>query len=386
MATEVVMPSAGQISDRLRIIRWCKRVGDEVKRGEVLFEIETDKATMEIESYRDGVLLAILHPENDVVEVGQVVAYIGEKGELPPENTDQREKPEREKISPIPHPQGERESPEKPLASPLAKRLAREHHLDLQDISRALSKAVIKKEDLEAFLQKTLEGKTEDWYSLPLSLARKVIAQKVVQSASSIPHYTISIDVDMSQCVALRQRLKESHKIKVSYNDLIMKCAAQAAEKYPLVNAVFEGERVKVYRNVDFGLVVRIEDGLLVPVVKEVNRKSLPEVARENEGNIRKARNGELTYEDLSPGTITLSNLGMYGVDCFTAIIYPPQTCILAVGKIAERPVCREGEIGVRPLVTITASFDHRLIDGAYGAEFLMEAKKLLEDPWFLIG
>lgn len=386
MVTEVVMPSAGQISDRLRIIRWCKKVGDEVKKGEILFEIETDKATMEIESYRDGVLLAILHPENEVVEVGQVVAYIGEKGELPPENTGQREKPERKEIPPIPRPEGKRESPEKPLASPLARRLAREHHLDLQDISRALSKTVIKKEDVEAFLQKTLKEETKDWYSLPLSPSRKAIAQKVTQSVSSIPHYTISIDVDMSQCIALRQRLKESHKISVSYNDLIMKCAAQAAEKYPLVNATIEGERIKVYRNVDFGLVVRVEDGLLVPVVRAVNRKSLPEVARENEENIRKARNGELTYEDLSPGTITLSNLGMYGIDRFTAIIYPPQTCILAVGKIAERPVFREGEIVVRPLVTITASFDHRLIDGAYGAEFLMEVKKLLEDPWFLVG
>ncbi|MEN3185293.1 MAG: dihydrolipoamide acetyltransferase family protein [Atribacterota bacterium] len=386
MVTEVVMPSAGQISDRLRIIRWCKKVGDEIKKGEILFEIETDKATMEIESYRDGVLLAVLYPENHLVEVGQVVAYIGEKDELLPENVSQREKPEKKTSLVTPEPEIKREPRGKPLASPLAKRLAQEHHLDLRDISQIFPKAALKGDDVRAFLQRNPKEKAKDWYSFPLSPVRKAIAQRAVQSVSSIPHYTISIEVEMSECINLRQYFKENFQMRISYNDLIMKCAAQAVEKYPLVNAAFEEEQVKVYTSVNFGLVVRVEDGLLIPVVKEVGRKSLLEVAQENEKNIQKARNGELTPEDLALGTITLSNLGMYGIDRFVAIINPPQTCILAVGKIAERPVYREGKIVARPLATITASFDHRLIDGAYGAEFLVLVQKLLEDPWFLAG
>ncbi|MCX7668135.1 MAG: 2-oxo acid dehydrogenase subunit E2, partial [Atribacterota bacterium] len=314
MVTEVVMPSAGQISDKLRIIRWCKKVGDTVKKGEVLFEIETDKATMEIESYRDGVLLAILHPENDTVEIGQVVAYIGEKGELPPENGIQRERLKKKEIAKTPAPEAKRESSGKPLASPLAKKLAREHRLDLQEISRTLSKTVIKGKDVQFFLQKNPAEEAQEWYYFSLSPTRRAIAQRVMQSVSFIPHYTVSIDVEMSECINLRQYLKENFLTRVSYNDLIMKCAAQAAEKYPLVNATFEEERIKVYRSVNFGLVVRVEDGLLIPVVREVNQKSLLEVARENEENIRKARNGELTSENLSSGTITLSNLGMYGI------------------------------------------------------------------------
>ncbi|MEN3187925.1 MAG: dihydrolipoamide acetyltransferase family protein, partial [Atribacterota bacterium] len=331
-------------------------------------------------------LLAVLYPENHLVEVGQVVAYIGEKDELLPENVSQREKPEKKTSLVTPEPEIKREPRGKPLASPLAKRLAQEHHLDLRDISQIFPKAALKGDDVRAFLQRNPKEKAKDWYSFPLSPVRKAIAQRAVQSVSSIPHYTISIEVEMSECINLRQYFKENFQMRISYNDLIMKCAAQAVEKYPLVNAAFEEEQVKVYTSVNFGLVVRVEDGLLIPVVKEVGRKSLLEVAQENEKNIQKARNGELTPEDLALGTITLSNLGMYGIDRFVAIINPPQTCILAVGKIAERPVYREGKIVARPLATITASFDHRLIDGAYGAEFLVLVQKLLEDPWFLAG
>ncbi|MGC8778765.1 MAG: dihydrolipoamide acetyltransferase family protein, partial [Candidatus Caldatribacteriaceae bacterium] len=341
-------------------------------------------ATMEIESYRDGVLLAILHQENEVVAVGEVVAYLGEQGELPPQEVEQKFTPEKREPSQSPT-SGKAGSPEKPLASPLAKKLAREHHVQLAEVARALSREVIKKQDILFFLEKTPDAKAEEWYYLPLSPARRAIAQRVTASVASIPHYSISIEVNMSECITLRNHLKEHAAVRVAYHDFIMKCAAQVTEKYPLVNATFEGGEARVYRNVNFGLAVSVEGGLLIPVVKGVNRKSLLEVAQENQENIRKARNGELKPDDLSPGTITLSNLGMYDVDRFTAIINPPETCILAVGKITERPVCQEGMVVPRPIVTITASFDHRLIDGAYGAGFLTDLKRLLEDPWFLI-
>ena len=389
MVTAVVMPPAGQISDELRIVKWRKKVGEDVRKGETLFEVATDKAVMEIESYRDGVLLAVLHGEGDVVRVGEVVAYIGERGEQPPDEAGKGEKvfsaarveekpttPLGEKSLPV---EGRRKGP---LASPLAKRLAQEHRVNLEDVARALAKDVIKKEDVVKFL----EG--SEWYFVDLSPVRQAIARKVAESVRTIPHYAISVDVDMSACVALRDRLKGSAETlgaHVSYSDIIMKCAARAVESYPLVNATFEGEKARVYRSVNFGLVVDTGEGVVVPVIRGVNRKPLLEVARERMEKVERARSGRLRPDDLLQGTITLSNLGMYGVERFTAVINAPQSAILAVGRIAERPVCEGGRVVPKPTVTITASFDHRLIDGAYGARFLRELKRLLEDPSFLL-
>ena len=264
----------------------------------------------------------------------------------------------------------------------MAKRLAQEHRVSLEDVARALAKDVIKKEDVVKFL----EG--SEWYFVDLSPVRQAIAKKVTESVRTIPHYTISVDVDMSACVALRDRLKgsaETSRVHVSYSDIIMKCAARAVGSYPLVNATFEGERARVYRSVNFGLVVDTGEGVVVPVIRGVDRKPLLEVARERMEKVERARSGRLRPDDLLQGTITLSNLGMYGVDRFTAVINAPQSTILAVGRIAERPVYEGGRVVPKPTVTITASFDHRLIDGAYGARFLGELKRLLEDPSFLL-
>lgn len=192
----------------------------------------------------------------------------------------------------------------------------------------------------------------------------------------------------MTQCISLRRKLNDFLKddeIKVSFNDILMKCASKAIEKYPFINARYGEEKITIYKNVHFGLAVSVEGGLVVPVVRQTNKKTILEIARENMNNIHKARNNQLQPADLTGGTITLSNLGMFGIDCFTAIINQPESCILAVGQIAEKPVSRNGQITSRQMMTITASFDHRLIDGAVGASFLKEMKLLLENPELLL-
>ncbi|MGQ9623106.1 MAG: dihydrolipoamide acetyltransferase family protein [Candidatus Caldatribacteriaceae bacterium] len=382
MLSEVVMPSVGQISKELRITRWCKKVGEQVHKGEPLLEVGTDKAVMEIESYRDGVLLAILHGDGAVVPIGEVIAYIGDEGELPP--TIMEEKREDKETAGFEGPKAQTsfQRRDRIFASPLVKRIAQDHGITVEEVARFFSKNVIEKEDVLRFLERKKEGEAEDYRYLELSPLRKTIIQRVTESSFSIPQYTISIDVDMSACISLRERCGK----EIAYHDIIMKCAASAIEKYPLINATLEGERAKVYTRVNFGLVVSIEGGIVVPVVRDVGRKSLMQVAQESAEKIARARNNALTPDDVSSGTITLSNLGMYGVDRFTALIRSPESCILAVGQIVERLVWREQRVVPRPMATITASFDHRTIDGAYGAEFLHELRNLLENPWFLLS
>jgi len=382
MLSEVVMPSVSQISKELRIVRWCKKVGEWVRKGEPLLEVETDKAVMEIESYREGVLLAILHGDGAVVPIGEVIAYIGDEGELPPTITREERESKKTTESEGQKAQAVVQRKDRILASPLARRIAQDHDITVEEVARFFSKNVVEKEDVLRFLERKKESEVKDYRYLELSPLRKVVIQRVVESAFSIPQYTISIDVDMSACVSLRERCGK----EIAYHDIIMKCAVSAIEKYPLINATLEGERIKVYTRVNFGLVVSTEGGVVVPVIKDVGRKSLIQVARESAEKIAKARSGTLTPDDVSSGTITLSNLGMYGVDRFTALIHSPESCILAVGQIAERLVWREQQFVPRPMVTITASFDHRTIDGAYGAGFLRELRNFLENPWFLLS
>ncbi len=382
MVSEVVMPLVGQISKDLRIVRWCKKIGERVRKGEPLLEVETDKAVMEIESYRDGVLLAILHGDGAVVPVGEVIAYIGEEDELPPKVTEEEResrevaRPEKPRVQAVVRRKGGI------LASPLARRIARDHNITVEEIASFFSKNVVEKEDVLRYLERKKESEAEEYYYLELSPLRKVIVQRVTESAFSVPQYTISIDVDMSACIILKERCGE----EIAYHDIIMKCAALAIERYPLVNATFEDERIKVYTRVNFGLAVSVEGGVVIPVIRDVGRKDLAQIAKESAEKIARARSNTLTPGDMSSGTITLSNLGMYGVDRFTALVHKPESCILAVGQITERLVWKEGQVVPRPIVTITASFDHRTVDGAYGAGFLHELKGFLENPWFLLS
>ena len=401
MLNKILMPSGGQTTDELVILQWEKKVGDFVRRGDILFEIETDKANLTVESFAEGTLLEIRYGEGAHVKVGETVAYIGETTDKLP-SKDKNEQAIPEKKQPIQDSltvikdRDEKKAmltkeDTKIYASPLAKSQARVENINLEDVANFVSKKLIKKDDIVKYLTHLRNGRdadTEDAYFVEVTSMRKTIARRMKESVSVSPHYSISVDIDMTEVVALRRKLNDSItrvQVKISYSDFIMKVVATAIAGHPFINATFQNDRIKVYKNVNFGLATAVAAGLVVPVVKNVNNKSLSEIAQANVESIEKVRSGKIRESDISGGTITLSNLGMYGMKEFTAIINQPESCILAVGAIIEKPVSVNREVKIRDIMNITASFDHRVIDGAVGAAFLQEVKKILENPHMLM-
>lgn len=400
MLTKIIMPPSGQTTNESTIVRWCKKTGDAVKKGETLFEIETDKATMEIESLGEGVLLAIYHDEGDCVTAGDVVAYVGDIGEAVPGSgysgktagmTDTAVQ-----------------------ASPAARRLAKERNVGLEEVAASMSGPgrPLRKKDVErysgsgyssgsdsdigpgpapGFIMPGIPGTggdTPEFYWIQATSMRRTIARRMSESVSVAPQFTVTVDTDMTQAILLRNLLNDRLKdegIRVSFNDLLMKFISRAICKHPLINSTYAGDRLKVYKNVNFGLAVGLEDGLAVPVVRYADLKPISRIAMENAANIEKARNGKLQASDMSGGTVTLSNLGMYGIDRFTAIINQPESCVLAVGRIVEKPALCEGRILAKKMMTVTATFDHRVIDGAAGAVFMNDVRDIIENPQLML-
>lgn len=403
MLNKILMPSGGQTTDELLILQWNKKVGDPVKRGDILFEIETDKAVLTVESFAEGTLLEISYGDGSLVKVGETVALIGSP-EDKVTSKDKSESPAFDNAKPQPaFPQNGLIQPamhadkallwkegSKIQASPLAKSRARVENIRLEDVAKYLSKNLLKKDDITTYLtfkQKSNSNDEDDAYFIDATSMRKTIARRMKESVAVSPHYTVSVDIDMTGTIELRAKLNASVKVgdtKISYNDLIMKVAAKAIAAHPYINSSFQGDRIKVFKNVHFGLAIAMEGGLVVPVIKNVNSKSLPEIAVANSENINKVRSGGIRESDISGGTITLSSLGMYGMKQFTAIINQPESCILAVGTIINKPVSLNKQVVTRDIMNITASFDHRVIDGAAGAAFLQEVKEILEDPYLL--
>lgn len=396
------MPSAGQTTDCLTVTRWHKAVGDYVARGDILLEVETDKATLYVESFAAGILLKICVNEGDTAFVGDVLAYIGDA-------TDKIE-PEEPLVSNITPdskmtesfdddyvpicPQGNRtlpmqrtpllapqkilgnekktapapKIPETLRASPAAKKAARDAHIGWAEIPAGQS-GILKKADVQRYLRGAAV-ETDDYSLIPLTAMRKTIAAVMMQSVSTIPSYTVEVEVDMTKLLELRKcLLEQGHKAAI--HDVLVKCTAQAIADYPLINASYTEAGIRQYRKVNVGIAVSVDRGLLVPVLRDTGGKSLFEIASESAVLIEKARNGRLQQSDMQGGTITISNLGAFGIRRFTAIINPPESCILAVGSVEKR----------KQIASITATFDHRLIDGAYGAAFLTSLRKHIENP-----
>jgi pyruvate dehydrogenase E2 component (dihydrolipoamide acetyltransferase) len=400
MIQKIIMPSGGQTTDEMLIQKWNKNPGDPVKRGDILFEIETDKASMPVESYAEGILLAILYKEGDMVKTGEIVAYIGDPGDkIPDEPEKQTLKPGNRKAEPpVLHNNKDlkpiiaesRRQPEDMniiCASPLARNKAKIENISLEDIANLYSKNLIKKADIDNYIREKHSSGAGNYYLIETTSMRRTIAKRMKDSVLTSPHYTVSVDVDMTEIVSLREKLNEYLKdsdIKITYNDLLMKIAVKAIEEFPLINSSYQGEEIKVFNDINFGLAVGFEKGLIVPVVKQVNKKSLSEIAAVNARNIEAAKNSKLLESDITGGTITLSNLGMYGINNFTAVINQPESCILATGGIIEKPVVKDHKIVVREMMNITGSFDHRVIDGTLGAAFLHRLKEILENPHVL--
>lgn len=406
MSNKILMPSGGQTVDEMMLQKWYKKVGDSVKRGDILFEIETDKAILTVESFASGTLLEIKYPEGVMVRTGEVVAIIGERNEKPIEAVTENPMPEIMPIlaekkqsnaassvtTPIPEKQEIPNFSKKILASPLAKNFARIENINLEDVAKFVSKNQLSKIDVDNFrrngnLSKELTAR-EDVRFIDTSSMRRTIARRMKESVATSPHYFIAVEIEMTQVIHLRNKLNKNIDLgssKISYNDIIMKVVAKAIGYYPLINSSYEGDKIKIHTDVHFGLAIAIESGIIVPVVRQVNSKSIPEIAANNGFNIEKVRTNNIREQDIKGGTITLSNLGMTGINYFTAIINQPESCILAVGGIIKKVVVVEDAMVIRDMMNLTGSFDHRTVDGAVGAAFLMKVKAILEDPELLL-
>lgn len=406
MISKIVMPPGGQTTNVSRVANWLVKIGDKVKRGDVLLEAETDKAVLSIESFASGVVIDILVPEGEDATEGEVLALIGseqdaasykadkptgpESGHSLPSKTEDEDEyqpimPDTsvKQVSPAP-PSTARNTPAKYPAMPNAKKFAKEHGIDITTVIPANGEVVKRSDILLLVEQQRLVSdarvvEQEAYDSLPITMMRQVIAKRMLESVKTIPTYQVSVDVDMQAVIALRQLFNQTTKI--SYNDIIMRCLCAAIKSYPLINASYSDQEIRVFKDINIGIAVSLEGGLMVPVVKQANHKTILELAEASKLYVEKARKGALQPDEMTGGTITLSNLGMYPIDHFTAIINPPESCILAIGQIREQPVWKGNTWVPVPTAKITAAFDHRMIDGAYGAQFLSEFKRILENP-----
>jgi len=405
MPFQVIMPKLSDAMVEGRVLQWLKKEGDRVQGGDVLASIETDKAEIELEAFGSGVLRKVLAGEGQTVPVGQLIAVIAEPDEditglvsaapaAPAAGAPAAPKVEAKAAAPAApaavSPAARAAEAGWVPASPIARRMAREAGIDLAQIKGSGPGERILERDVEAYLAtqaQRLAGAEvpvgeREFEDKELSTIRKTIAARMVQSKAPIPHFTVTVEVDMGAALELRKSLNaiEANVEKLSVNDIIIKATALALQRHPAVNARYSNGQVRLFKRVHMGVAVAIEDGLIVPVIRDCDRKSLGEIAREARGLIDRARARKLRPEEYSGGTFAISNLGMFDVVEFTAVIDPAHGAILAVGGIEEKPVVMNGQVVVRQRMRLTGSFDHRIIDGAMGAKFLQELKKILEN------
>ncbi len=395
MATEVILPRLGQGMESGTIVRWLKSEGEPVEKGEPLFELDTDKVTQEVEAEAAGVLLRIAVAEGEV-PVGQTVAFIGAEGEAVPE-VPVAALSQHEETPSEPEPAPTQEAPREAAiasgngrikASPLARRMARERGIELSGIRGTGPDGRIVAEDVEqaeAGAPVPLVDPGPNLWAgtqrIPLTNIRKTIARRLTE-AWQIPVFQLQASADMSRVNALVAKLRERDpEVRVTVTDVLTKVCAQALMLHREVNAEFTEDAILLHPSANVGLAVAAPQGLVVPVIRNADQLPLRVIARQRSDLVSRARENKLRAEDLEAGTFTISNLGMYAVERFTAVLNPPQAAIVAVGATEDRVVPVDGELGVRPMVTLTGTFDHRAVDGAPAAAFLQTLKESLEDP-----
>ncbi len=419
MAEVIRMPRMSDTMEEGNIVAWHKKEGDQIEAGDLLAEIETDKATMDFESLWDGHLLHIAVKEG-AVPVESVIAVIGEKGEdwetaLDSENVSSNghaatAAPAPVANSPVPvvveTEVAVSHDTHRIIASPLAKSLAKEAGIDLVAISGTGDHGRIVKKDIEAYVEAkpvtttapapvsapapavpAFNADTDDeaYEDKPLSQMRKVIARRLGESKFTAPHFYLTVEINMDKAVEIRPQLNEISPVKISYNDIIIKACAVALLQHPAVNSSWLGDKIRYNQNINIGVAVAVEDGLLVPVVRHANMKSLSQINQEVRHLAGKAKDRKLQPDEMSGNTFTISNLGMFGIEEFTAIINPPDSCILAVSSISKKPIVKGDEIVPGNIMKVTLSCDHRAVDGATGSQFLQTLKGILEEPISLL-
>ena len=433
MATNVLMPALSPTMTEGTLSKWLKKEGETVKSGDVIAEIETDKATMEVEAVDEGILGKILVAEGtDGVAVNAPIAVLVDKGEKVPSEAPAAAAPkpgkrveETAEATPAPQPRTDpRKDPEaaapKPaakhedriVASPLARRMAEQAGLDLASLKGSGPDGRIVKADIEAARGKSTSAARAEEVpapraapasvakatdiaaphdAIPHSTMRKVIAKRMVESTQAIPVFYLSIDVELDALLKLRADLNAQAPkdgpgaFKLSVNDLVIKAVAVALRRHPEVNASYTDDAMIRYRDVDISVAVAIPDGLITPIIRQADRKGLAAISNEMRELSARAKEGKLKPEEFQGGTFSISNLGMYGMSHFTAIINPPQSAILAIGAGDKRAVVRDGQLAVATVMTVTMSCDHRVMDGATGAEFVATFKKIVESPLSLM-
>ncbi len=429
----VIMPKMGDAMEEGTVVKWLKAIGDQVAKNEPIAEIETDKATIELTADYVGTLSKRFAGEGESVAIGKPLAVITGEGEsaddgdaapapapAAPEAKSGGAETKGSAVAAAPAPQPEQQAAPAPASaegerlkvSPLARRIAQEHEIDLRGVRGSGPNGRIVREDVEAALRAPQTSATpatsapqapaaaeapvqapappvEDGDErAPLSRMRTAIARQMSISKSTIPHFYVSAEVDMTEALAWRKRLNEAAAAdgyKITVNDMIVKAAAMALVKYPNLNASFGGDHIVMHKHVNISIAVALKEGLIAPVVRDVDKKSLGTVAREANDLVGRARSGKVTPAEYSGGTFTVSNLGPFGVDTFIAIVTAPQGGALAVASSAQKAVVVNGEIVIRDRMNITLSADHRITDGAEGAQFIGEVRRLLENPLALL-
>jgi pyruvate dehydrogenase E2 component (dihydrolipoamide acetyltransferase) len=413
MAEVIRMPKMSDTMTEGVIVAWHKKVGDDVKSGDILAEVETDKATMELENYVKGTLLHIGIQAGQSVPVDSVIAVVGAKGEdisallndtpapaaeAKPESENSKSEsavPETSSSAPAKsetsNQKSEIDTDSRLKASPLAKKIAEDKGLDLSKVPGSGDNGRIVKRDVENFSSSAPSDKpaisipsivgTESFDDLAVSQMRKAIARRLSESKNGAPHFYLTMSIAMDKVIEARKVMNDISPVKISVNDIIIKAVAASLRKNPKVNSSWLGDKIRMNHHIHIGVAVAIEDGLIVPVVKFADNKTISHISAEVKELADKAKNKKLAPNEFEGSTFTISNLGMFGIDQFTAIINPPESCILAVGAAKETVVVENGQMKVANIMKVTLSCDHRSVDGAVGSAFLQTLKDMLENP-----
>ncbi|MBP6673000.1 MAG: 2-oxo acid dehydrogenase subunit E2, partial [Bacteroidetes bacterium] len=385
------------------ILKWRKKEGESIKSGDILADIQSDKADMEQEAYDSGVILKLFAKEREGVKVGAPLAIIGKAGEdfssLLNDTTSV--------AAPTPAPAAAAPAPAvapayvpppatvpavvndgRVKASPLAKKIAQEKNIDLRTVKGSGPMGRIVKADVEGKSGSSMPRKVlaaMQTKELPLSMMRKTIAKRLLESKNTIPHFYLTVEMNMKRAMDFRSSFNDATGTKISYNDIVMKAVALALRENPKANSSFFPDKIVQHGRIDVSVAVAVDEGLITPVIRNTDQKTLTEISSETKELAKRAREGKLKPEEFTNGTFTVSNLGMFDIENFAAIINPPEGAILAVGSIVEKPVVENGQIVVGHTMKVTMSCDHRVVDGAVGAQFLQSFKKIMENPLLLL-
>ena len=418
MAEVIRMPRMSDTMEEGVIVSWLKKEGEPVKTGDLLAEIETDKATMDFESLWEGTLLHIGAKEGEAIPIDGIIAVIGKKGEdfkaalaeagnaapetsAPADNTSSAEPAVSAGSAPnapaktAPPASTSDSDADRLKASPLAKAMAKESGIDIASIKGTGDQGRIVRRDVEAAIETSgseapavsvapVFGQ-ESYEEVNISQMRKTIARRLAESKFSAPHFYLTIEINMGRASDARQRILEMSGEKVSFNDMVVKACAMALRKHPAVNSSWMGDKIRRNHHIHVGVAVAVSEGLLVPVIRHTDLKSMTQINAEVKVLAAKAKDKKLQTDEMQGNTFTISNLGMFGIEEFTAIINPPDACILAIGAIIEKPIIQNGQVVAGKMMKVTLSCDHRVVDGATGAQFLQTVKQYLEEPMMML-